>query len=409
MKKVKSNVGSFATAKLQAKMRSILAIIAIVAVIGFSMACGGGGYDNGGTPGGGTGGTAPTITTTSLQDELVGTAYSQTLTATGDTPITWSVESGTLPNGLTLSDEGVISGKPTTFGVSSFTVKATNSAGNNTKSLSITIRLVEMVSISAGTFQMGSPTTETNRQSGETQHSVTLSGFKMGKYLVTQEQYQAVMGSNPSNFNGSTGKEPATGETQGKRPVDGVSWYYALIFCNKLSIKEGLTPAYSISGNTDPTAWGTVPTEYNDPNITTWNVVIIVAGSTGYRLPTEAQWEYACRAGTTTAYNTGDTISENTGWYDSNSGNKTHEVGKKSANAWGLYDMHGNVWEWCWDWYGGYSSGAQTDPMGASSGSDRVGRGGGWVNLAGGLRSARRGYDGPNGRGSDIGFRLVRP
>jgi len=264
---------------------------------------------------------------------------------------------------------------------------------------------IVMVSIPAGTFTMGSPTTEANRESNETQHSVTLSGFKMGKYEVTQEQYQAVMGTNPSYFDGSTGKEPAAGETQGKRPVERVSWYDALVFCNKLSIKEGLTPAYSISGKTNPADWGTVPT-----SSATWNAVVIVAGSTGYRLPTEAQWEYACRAGITTAYNTGDTISDSTGWYYSNSGNKTHEVGKKPANAFGLHDMHGNVWEWCWDWYGDYSSSAQTDPLGASSGTNRVLRGGSWYNSAGFLRSAYRYFISlPGGRDSNLGFRLVRP
>ena len=261
---------------------------------------------------------------------------------------------------------------------------------------------IEMVPIPAGTFMMGSPASEPNRGSDETQHSVTLSAFSMSKYQVTQGQYQAVMGSNPSDF-----KTAVSGEsgTPGKLPVECVSWYDALVFCNKLSIAEGLTPAYSISGKTNPADWGAVPTNSN----ATWNAVVIVAGSTGYRLPTEAQWEYACRAGTTTAYNTGDTISDNTGWYTSNSGSKTHEVGKKPANAWGLYDMHGNVWEWCWDWNGDYSSSAQTDPMGASSGTDRVDRGGSWGYSAGDLRSAFRICDYPSGRYNNLGFRLVRP
>jgi formylglycine-generating enzyme required for sulfatase activity len=131
----------------------------------------------------------------------------------------------------------------------------------------------------------------------------------------------------------------------------------------------------------------------------------------GYRLPTEAEWEYACRAGTTTAYYTGDaedTALEAAAWYDANSGGTTHPVGKKTPNAWGLYDMHGNVYEWCWDWYGSYSSGAQTDPVGASSGSNRVMRGGSWFYYAQDLRSACRDSDNPSERGLDsIGFRLV--
>jgi len=259
----------------------------------------------------------------------------------------------------------------------------------------------DMVWIAGGSFTMGSPVSEPNRQNNdETQHSVTLNGFYMGKYEVTQEKYQAVMGSNPSNFSSS----PQAGETQGKRPVEKVSWYDALVFCNKLSVNEGLSPAYSISGSTDPTVWGTVPTSSNSD----WNAVVIVSGSTGYRLPTEAQWEYACRAETTTAFNTGDTISNNTGWYDNNSGSKTHEVGKKPANAWGLYDMHGNVYEWCWDWYNSsyYSS---SNPLGASSGTYRVERGGSWYNSAESLRSAYRLSYNPYFRSDKLGFRLVRP
>jgi formylglycine-generating enzyme required for sulfatase activity len=250
-----------------------------------------------------------------------------------------------------------------------------------------------MVRINGGTFMMGSPASEPQRSDNETQHQVTVSSFYMGKYPVTQREYQQVMGTNPSNFKGDN------------LPVEKVRWYDALVFCNKLSMKEGLSPAYSINGSTDPAAWGGVPTDRN----ATWNAVAIVAGSNGYRLPTEAQWEYACRAGTTTAYNTGANISDTTGWYDANSGGRTHPVGQKAANRWGLYDMHGNVWEWCWDWHGSYASGAQTDPGGAVSGYCRVARGGSWYNFGLLLRSAFRGNYDPDYWDNGIGFRLVRP
>jgi formylglycine-generating enzyme required for sulfatase activity len=239
----------------------------------------------------------------------------------------------------------------------------------------VRIAPANMVRINGGTFTMGSPASEPNRGSNETQHRVTVSGFSMGKYEVTQEEYEAVMGNNPSNFKGS------------KLPVECVSWYDAVEYCNRQSRKEGLTPAYTINGT----------------NVT-WN-----RSANGYRLPTEAEWEYACRAGTTTAYNTGASISDSTGWYWDNSGRKTHEVGKKPANAWGLYDMHGNVYEWCWDWYGDYDRGSQMDPAGRSSGSYRVFRGGSWNGKAWGLRSALRYVSSPSVWISTHGFRLVRP
>jgi len=260
---------------------------------------------------------------------------------------------------------------------------------------------VTLASVPTGTFTMGSPSAETGRYSDETQWPVTVRGFYMEQYEVTQGQYETVMGKNPSNFKTDANE----GENQKRRPVESVSWYDTLVFCNRLSMLEGFTPAYRIGGKTNPDEWGPIPT--GDDAV--WNDVEIVAGTDGYRLPTEAQWEYACRAGTKTAYNTGDMINDDTGWYISNSNGKTHEVGLKPPNAWGLYDMYGNVYEWCWDWYGPYPTGAQTDPMGASSGPGRVIRGGGWNGSGQIIRSAYRGYPSPYTRATFLGFRLVRP
>jgi len=390
------------------KIFKVLGIITIVTVIGVSFA------SCGDDSGGGGGGTPIPVTDVTLNKSSLSLAVggSATLTAivapdnATNKALTWTSSD---PTKATVTNGGVVRAVAT--GSTTITVKTAD--GNKTATCAVTVTggsssgggsvNIEMVSIPAGTFTMGSPTTEAYRQSDETQHSVTLSSFKMGKFQVTQEQYQAVMGSNPSNFKSAVSGESGT---PGKLPVENVSWYDAIVFCNKLSIAEGLNPVYSISGKTNPSEWGSVPTNYNE----TWNAAVMDKSKNGYRLPTEAEWEYACRAGTTTAYNTGDTISYNTGWYNANSGSKTHQVGLKLANAWGLHDMHGNVSEWCWDRYGSYSSDSQNDPTGAVSGIFRVFRSGGCYYSDGRyLRSAYRVGDYPFYRHDNFGFRLVRP
>jgi formylglycine-generating enzyme required for sulfatase activity len=266
------------------------------------------------------------------------------------------------------------------------------------------------VLIRGGTFTMGSPSSEKDRYDREgPQHQVTVRSFYMSKYEVTQKEWQEVMGTTVRQQRDKANTSwPLVGEGD-SYPMYYVSWYEAIEYCNKRSQREGLTPAYTIDksrndpNNKAPTS-GEKSWEYDPVRWTvTWN-----RNANGYRLPTEAEWEYACRAGTTTPYYTGSSV-DNAGWYYGNSGNKTHPVGQKQANAWGLYDMHGNVWEWCWDWYGSYSGGSQTDPVGASSGTIRVWRGGSWYDSAGDARSALRNLITPSLRSGSLGFRLLRP
>jgi len=246
-----------------------------------------------------------------------------------------------------------------------------------------------MVQINGGTFTMGSPANEAERGSDEVQRQVTVSSFQMSKYPITQKEYQEIMGRNPSVDKGEN------------LPVGFVSWFNAIEYCNRRSQKEGLTPVYTIIGR-----------RYNWT--VTWN-----RDANGYRLPTEAEWEYACRAGTTTPFNTGNNITTSQANYNGNNpynDNAEGEnremvmpVGSFPANAWGLYDMHGNVWEWCWDWYGAYQAGAQTDPTGAVTGDRRVYRGGGWYGTGRCLRSAARSSVTPLYFFFAAGFRVVLP
>ena len=259
---------------------------------------------------------------------------------------------------------------------------------------------MEMVSIPAGTFTMGN---ESGLYHEKPVRQVTLSAFKMGKYEVTQEQYQKVMGTNPSYFSSN----PAAGETQSKRPVEQVSWYNAVEFCNKLSEIEDLEKFYIIDKNTPD------PNNKNDYDPVKW-LITTNESANGYRLPTEAQWEYACRADATTDWHFGDDENElvNYTWYNANANGMTHQVGKKTENTWGLYDMYGNVWEWCWDWFGSSyyeESGNTNNPMGPASDYNRVRRGGSWNADDYLVSSTRRNSRNSGSRDDDLGFRVVRP
>jgi formylglycine-generating enzyme required for sulfatase activity len=224
---------------------------------------------------------------------------------------------------------------------------------------------LEMVLIPAGEFLMGSPDSDNNAGSDEKpQHRIRITKpFYLGKYPVTQKQWEAVMGNTPSNFEGT------------RNPVERVSWEDCQVFLGKLNVKSGV-------------------------------------GEGRFQLPTEAQWEYACRAGSTTRYCFGDDepgLGEYA-WHAANSGYKTHPVGEKKPNAWGLYDMHGNVFEWCHDWFDGsyYANSTADDPTAPFVGSGRVLRGGSWFAPAKACRSAYRDGLSPEQRNYFLGFRVAR-
>ena len=237
----------------------------------------------------------------------------------------------------------------------------------------------KLVKVAKGSFTMGSPPAESGRGTDEVQHAVTLtSDLWMAETEVTQRQYRNLIGSNPSSFKGD------------ELPVENVSWFEAVTYCNALSVKEKLQPCYQINGTTVGWADG--------------------VKCTGYRLPTEAEWEYAANPVTPprTIYAGSDTP-DGVAWHSGNAGNTTHAVKTRSANGRGLYDLSGNVWEWVWDWYQAtYEQLPSMDPIGPSTGAYRVVRGGSWDNTATYARVAERYYSAPALRDFVLGFRFVR-
>jgi len=240
--------------------------------------------------------------------------------------------------------------------------------------------------ISGGTFLMG----QVGITSAEPVHSVTVSSFYMDTTEVTQADYLALMGVNPSGF-----------PTVTNGPVENMTWFDAVLYCNKRSKRDGKDTVYSYTSVTGTPGDG----------CTDLGGLTITMTKNGYRLPTEAEWEYACRAGTTTDYYWGADAIDNYAWYSVNSGSTTHPVAGKLPNAFGLYDMNGNVWEWNNDWYGTYVAGAVTDPTGVASGSGRVFRGGSAFHDETNLRSAYRDAAAyaPGDRAACIGIRVALP
>jgi formylglycine-generating enzyme required for sulfatase activity len=327
-----------------------------------------------------------TITGTGFRDQANGTVTfggiaATTISSWSDTSIKATVPTGAKSGPLVVTAHGL-------------------SSSNN-------IGFTVMKAIDGGTFTMG--------QTGvaEPTHTVTVSPFFMGKFEVTNVEYCAFLNDNAegnategnytwwnaagsSTYNGI--QDTVTGNPRykvrsgfEKRPVVYVTWYGAVAYCNWASTKDGLTACYGATGSRGN------PSECHTRN--------------GYRLATEAEWEYACRAGTATAYYWGDAFGDTDSpycWYANNSGNNHHDVGGKIANAFGLFDMSGNVSEWCSDWYDAYSGTAVNDPTGPETGGGRVVRGGWFSDGSGFVRSALRSFGGPSDRFSGVGFRLVK-
>jgi formylglycine-generating enzyme required for sulfatase activity len=248
------------------------------------------------------------------------------------------------------------------------------------------------VLIPPGRFQMGSPDSEPGRFRDEGPvHEVTIhQPFFLKATEVTQGEWEALMGNNPSYF----------ANCGDSCPVERVSWWDAVAFCNALSRKEGLEECYSLTGCRGTPGEG---------DFECTGVTFAGLSCKGYRLPTEAEWEYAARAGTNTPYYIG-TSPDDAAWYGDNSGGQPHPVGKKQPNAWGLYDMLGNVGEWVQDWYHDSYTGAPSEGSAWESpaGSDRVIRGGSWFGNARYVRAAYRNGAHPGGRAGSIGFRPAR-
>jgi len=276
---------------------------------------------------------------------------------------------------------------------------------------------IKMVRVPAGSFQ---------RDFNQDNISEITKPYSLSKYQITRKQFKVIMGEDPSDSSTVSG---TTDDEKQRNPVQRVNWYHAIAFCNKLSLLEGLTPAYTVEGVSDwaNLAFGDIPRSFH----TDWDDANCDWEANGYRLPTEMEWMWAAmgankdaragamqgeinRTGYTKNYageghDTGTSI-DDYAWYYENSGKKTHPVGGKLPNELGLYDMSGNVFEWCWDWYASYPTGPLTDYSGAGSGSFRQSRGGSWGIDASGCSFAYRitsdnTFFGRNYRG----FRILRP
>ena len=354
---------------------------------------------------------APVISSLTADPATVEVAAASTVTCVATDPdgdaltYQWNCDAGTLAG----TGNAVTWTAPAAAGAATVTCAVSDGDHNVSDSVDVTVFETvipgTMVAVAGGSFSMGDAFAEGDAAEVPV-HDVSLGAFTIGKYELTQGEWAQLM--DPATYDVGAG---AT------HPVYGVSWFAIIKYCNLRSLDEGLTPCYSIGGSTDPDAWPAMPAYSSDPSFAAWNAVTCDWSAGGYRLPTEAEWEYAARGGAAHADNfrySGSQTVGNVAWYGDNAPDGVQPVGGKAPNQLGLHDMSGNLYEFCWDWFGPtyYTTcdglGTVTDPAGPGAGDMRVVRGGGWGGAASNCRVAGRFRDYPVSHFSHTGVRLVR-
>ena len=346
--------------------------------------------------------------TTSVEKKTADEAFTNPLTKTGDGTVTYASSK------TDVATVNASTGEVTIVGAGTATITATVADSDTytyaTKTASYTLTVIPegFVKVLGATIKGDETWTPSSRVfvSGR---SLTIPDLYVCDHEVTRGEYKALMGTDPSEADAyDKDGNKLTGDDVLKNPVNSVNWYAAIAYCNKLSVKEGLDCAYTVSGISDweNLAYSSIPTSSDE----SWNAATCNFEASGYRLPTEAEWEWLARGGENYTYAGSNTLGD-VAWCKKNTNDTgSRDVKTKAANGYGLYDMSGNVCEWCWDRYGSISS--STGASGASSGNERVLRGGCWADLDVNCKVDTRQYDNPDFRienyGKYYGFRLVR-